>query len=310
MARDAHPSGYAPGMPRDPDPVLLTGATGYVGSELLPELLRRGREVRALVRDPARAGLPPGVTAHTGDAVAGTGLREALEGCATAYYLIHSMGRGSGDAAAFAARDRQAARNFGDAARDAGVRRVVYLGGLGREDSEHLRSRLQVAELLRQRVPEFTHVRAAMVIGPGSASFLMLRTLVERLPAMVCPRWIDTRTQPVAVRDVVRTLAGVAERDDAPAEVQLGGADVLTYREMMERTAAILGRRPPRIVTVPVLSPRLSSHWVVLMTPVDPGLVRPLVDGLKSEMLVEDPPPPGLNDAPLGFDDAVRAALA
>jgi uncharacterized protein YbjT (DUF2867 family) len=294
-------------MPRDPDPVLVTGATGYVGSELLPELLRRGRRVRALARDPARAALPAGVDARGGDAVSGRGLAEALDGCRTAYYLIHSMGRGGG--ADFAARDREAAVNFGEAARAAGVTRVVYLGGLGDEDSEHLRSRRQVAELLAQRVPELVHVRAAMVLGAGSASFAMLRALAARLPVMVCPRWIDTRTQPVAIRDVVRALAGVAELDEAPAEVQLGGADVLTYREMMKRTAVALGRRPPLIATVPVLTPRLSSYWVTLVTPVDAGLVRPLVDGLRSEMLVQVPPPDGINDAPLGFDDAVREAL-
>jgi uncharacterized protein YbjT (DUF2867 family) len=132
---------------------------------------------------------------------------------------------------------------------------------------------------------------------------------VTRLPVMITPRWVDTRSQPVAVSDVVETLADVAELREAPAEVQLGGAEVMTYREMMSRTAGLLGRRPPAIVTVPVLSPRLSSYWVSLVTPVETGLVRPLVDGLKSEMVVEQEPPAGINDRPLGFDDAVRAAL-
>jgi uncharacterized protein YbjT (DUF2867 family) len=294
---------------RDPDPVLLTGASGYVGSFLLDELLRRGRRVRALVRTPGR--LPPEVDERQGDAVAGTGLADALYGCRTAYYLIHSMGRGSGPADDFARRDREAAVNFGEAARDAGVERVIYLGGLGDETvSAHLRSRHQVARLLGQRVPSFVYVRAAMVVGPGSASFEMLRHLVERLPLMVGPRWLETRTQPVAVADVVRALAELAERDEAPAEVQLGGADVLTYREMIERTAAVLGRRKPKVIRVPLLTPRLSSLWVALVTPVEAGLVRPLVDGLKEEMVVRTPPPAGVNDGPQGFDDAVRAALA
>jgi uncharacterized protein YbjT (DUF2867 family) len=126
---------------------------------------------------------------------------------------------------------------------------------------------------------------------------------------MIVPRWLDTRTQPIALKDVITALADVGERDDAPDEVQLGGAEVLTYREMMRRAAPILGRRPPLVVRVPVLTPRLSSYWVALVTPVGYGLVKPLIDGLKAEMLVTTPPPPGLNDAPLGFDDAVRAAL-
>ncbi len=295
------------------DPILVTGASGYVGSQLMPELLARGHVVRALARNPSRSVLPAGVEVRGADAVSGAGLAEALAGCTTAYYLIHSMGRGSGDAAGFAERDRRAARNFGDAAAAAGVRRVIYLGGLGptgEDASAHLRSRHEVAGILRERVPETVYVRAAMVIGAGSASFMMMKALVERLPAMICPRWVDTRSQPVAIEDVVRTLADLAVHQPAPAEVQLGGPDVLTYREMMQRAAGILGRRPPAIIRVPVLSPRLSSYWVTLVTPVDAGLARPLIDGLKSEMVVEQPPPSGINDAPLPFDDAVRRALA
>jgi uncharacterized protein YbjT (DUF2867 family) len=295
---------------RDPDPTLVTGASGYVGGFLVDELLRRDRRVRALARDPDRSPQPAGVDVRSGDASTGRGLREALDGCRTAYYLIHSMGSGAGDD--FAARDRAAAVNFGEAASAAGVERVVYLGGLGPtgpDASEHLRSRHEVAELLRQRVPELAYVRAAMIIGEGSASFEMLRHLVSRLPVMLTPRWVDTRTQPIAIGDVVRALAAAAELRDVPDELQLGGRDVLTYREMMSRAARVLGRRPPAILKVPVLTPRLSSYWVSLVTPVETGLVRPLVDGLKSEMVVEQPPPEGLNDHPLGFEAAVRAAL-
>jgi uncharacterized protein YbjT (DUF2867 family) len=296
-------------MSRTPDPVLVTGATGYIGSFLIDELLSRGRTVRALARNPDRGRFAPGVQAFAGDALTAKGLREALDGCRTAYYLIHSMG---GDGEDFAARDREAAVNFGEAVADTGVERVVYLGGLGptgEDASEHLRSRHQTAQLLAERVPEFVYVRAAMIIGEGSASFEILRHLVRRLPVMVGPRWLDTRTQPIAVADVVRALADVAELEPAPAEVQLGGPDVLSYREMMQRAAVLFGRRPPLVVRVPLLTPRLSSHWIRFVTPVDMGLVRPLVDGLKSEMVVEQPPPEGVNEHPVGFEDAVKAAL-
>ena len=217
--------------------VLLTGATGYVGGQLLPALLERGHDVRALTRDPARARLPAGVEVVAGDVVAGTGLDEALDGVEVALYLVHSMGTGAG---AFADADRRGARAFAEAARRAGTRRVVYLGGLQGE-SEHLRSREEVADVLREQGPALVHARAAMVIGAGGASFVMMSKLVERLPAMVCPRWIDTRSQPIAIRDVVGALAGLVDRDDAPEDVELGGADVLTYREMMRRYARVAG---------------------------------------------------------------------
>ncbi len=295
--------------------VLLTGATGYVGGELLPVLLSAGHEVRCLVRDASperRSRFPQEVEVVQGDVVTGEGLAEALEGVDAAYYLVHSMGRGSGSTAGFAERDRRAATTFGKAAADAGVDRIVYLGGLeggDDESSEHLRSRAETATALRRHVPGLVHVRAAMVIGEGSASFEILSHLAKRLPVMLTPRWVETRSQPVAIADVTATLARLATWEDPPAEVELGGADILSYREMMGRFAAVAGRRPPTIVPVPVLTPRLSSYWVSLFTPVESGLVRPLVDGLSAEMIVRRPPPEGLNDTPLGFDDAVRAAL-
>jgi uncharacterized protein YbjT (DUF2867 family) len=293
--------------------VLLTGATGYVGGRLLPRLLDDGHSVSAMSRHPERSMLAPEVRVLRGDPVTDEGLHDALLDIDVAFYLIHSMGRGSGAIAEFAERDRRAAANFAAAASERGVRRVVYLGGMGgdrAQSSEHLRSRHEVAEILRAKGPELVYLRAAMVIGSGSASFEMLRCLVERLPVMVCPRWIDTRTQPIAIDDVLDALVLAAREDELVEEAQLGGADVLSYREMMIRMAGLLGRRAPLIVRVPLLSPRLSSHWVSLVTPIETGLARPLIDGLSEEMLVERVPGAGLNATPLGFDDAVRRALA
>jgi uncharacterized protein YbjT (DUF2867 family) len=291
--------------------VLLTGATGYIGGRLLPVLLEEGHRVRCLVRDRAKARLPDGVEVVEGDVVKGTGLEAALAGVDVAYYLVHAMGRGNGASSGFAERDRGAARAFGLAARDARVGRTIYLGGLeaGDAPSEHLRSRHEVAEVLGDLVPRLVYVRAAMVIGEGSASFQILHHLVRKLPAMLTPRWVDTRSQPIAIRDVVQALATLATIDDPPAEVQLGGADVLTWREMMQGYAEVTGRRAPTIVKVPVLSPRLSSYWVSAFTPVETGLVRPLVDGMSAETVVRRPPPPGINDDPLDFRAAVREAL-
>jgi uncharacterized protein YbjT (DUF2867 family) len=294
--------------------ILLTGATGYVGGRLLPRLLDDGHDVRCLVRDRERAVRRIGddrATLVEGDVVDGRGLDAAAEGVDVAYYLVHSMGGGDGD---FARRDREAAQRFGDAMARAGVARTVYLGGLeggdGATSSEHLRSRHEVADVLRATVPELVHVRAAMIVGDGSASFQMLRGLVEHLPVMITPKWLETRSQPVAIDDVTRTLAALATRDDAPPEVQLGGADVLTYRQMIVRFAAVASRRRPLLIPVPLFTPRLSSYWVALVTPVELGLVQPLVEGLSAETVVRDPPPAGLNDDPAGFDEAVRAALA
>lgn len=294
----------------DPRNVLLTGATGAVGGRLLAPLRADGHAVTCLVRDPSRARLPGDVRVVRGDVLTGAGLAEALADAHVAYYLVHSMGRGTpGD---FAANDRRGALTFTAAARDAGLERLVYLGGLPAPGigSAHLRSREEVALILADAAPVSVHARAAMVIGAGSASFLMLRQLVQRLPAMVGPKWIDTRTQPIALSDVTGALARLAAFPAPPRDVELGGADVITYREMMRRFAILQGRRPPLIVPVPVLSPRLSSYWVGFVTSVEPELARPLVDGLSEELIVRTPPPPGINDDPLGFDAAVRAALA
>jgi uncharacterized protein YbjT (DUF2867 family) len=292
--------------------IALTGATGYVGGQLLPRLLEAGHRVRCIVRDPGRADLPEGAEVVKGDVMDGSGLDEAMAGADVAYYLVHSMGASNGDGDV-ADRDRRAARTFGEAVARAGVARTVYLGGLeggGDEASEHLRSRHEVAGVLRDSVAALVYVRAAMIVGDRSVSFQMLRGLVERLPVMITPKWLETRSQPISIRDVVDTLAALADRDDAPQEVQLGGADVLTYREMLAHVADAMDRRRPLQVPVPLFTPRLSSYWVALVTPVGLGLVKPLVEGLSSETVVREPPPDGLNDEPLGFDDAVRAALA
>lgn len=295
--------------------VLVTGATGYVGGRLIPRLIEAGHAVRALARRPEQARLPAEVEVVRGDVVSGEGLADALAGVEVAHYLVHSMGGRSTRPGDFADLDRRAAEHFGAAAARAGIRRLVYLGGLesttvDAEASAHLRSRQEVAAVLAHHVPTTVHVRAAMVIGAGSSSFLMLRGLVERLPAMICPRWIDTRTQPVAIADVEATLTALVDHPDPPTEIQLGGADVLTYCEMMRRYATVIGRRRPVIVRVPVLSPTLSSYWVSLVTLVEPGLARPLVQGLSAEMVVRESPPAGINDRPLGFEAAVRAALS
>ena len=291
--------------------ILLTGVTGYVGGCLLPELLERGHAVTCLMRDPAKRSLPEGATAAKGDALAGEGLDEALEGVDVAYYLIHSMGNGGGDD--FADDDRRAAQNFARAARRQGVGKLVYLGGLpssNDETSEHLESRHRTAQALADEGPPLAYARAAMVLGAGSSSFDILEALVHRLPVMITPSWVDTRSQPIAIADVVHALAEMGEREDVTGEVHLGGADVLTYREMMQRFAKLEGRRPRVMIPTPFLSPQLSSYWVQLIAGADGGLVRPLVDGLRSEMVVREQPPPGVNDEPLGFDEAVRRALA
>lgn len=289
---------------RQADPILLTGASGYVGSHLLPALVEAGHSVRALTRKPGGHPFPPGTDVRQGDALSGDGLEAALEGVRTAYYLIHSMGSGKAD---FEAADRTAARTFAETAKAQGVERVVYLGGLEGE-SAHLASRAETARMLAEHGPPLVHARAAMIIGPGSASFEIVRGLVNHLPAMIAPRWIDTRTQPVAIRDTIRALIACAEADEVPGEVQLGGADVLTYREMMARYARLTNRRTRPIIKVPFFTPRLSSYWVALVTPVELGLIQPLVQGLGAEMLVEQVPPAGINDDPMGFDAAVRAA--
>lgn len=244
--------------------------------------------MRALARHP---GAGPeleriGCAVVEADVLEPEALGPALEGAGVAYYLVHSMGRGAdGD---FAQRDKEGAANFAAAAAAAGVERIVYLGGLG-EGSEHLASRHATAETLRGGDVPVTYFRAAAVIGAGSESFLTVFYLVRRLPLMITPRWVTTRTQPIAIDDAVAYLVAASDLD-APLdrEIQIGGPDVTTYGGMIDELARALGRRPPLRLTVPVLTPGLSSLWIGLVTPVDSGVARPLIEGLSAETVVTD----------------------
>lgn len=269
--------------------IAVAGSTGYIGGLLCDWLRGEGAEVRALARSPEKArGLREiGCEVREADVLDPETLGRALEGVDVAYYLVHSMGRGAdGD---FAARDKAGAENFAAAASAAGVRRIVYLGGLG-EGSEHLASRHATAQTLRAGEVPVAYFRAAAVLGAGSESFLTVFHLVRRLPLMIVPKWVETRTQPIAVDDAVALLAAAADLD-APLdrELQIGGPDVVTYGEMLDELARALGSRPTPRVTVPVLTPGLSSLWIGLVTPVDAGVARPLIEGLATETVVGDP---------------------
>ncbi len=295
--------------------VLVTGSTGFVGTRLALVLREQGEQVRCLVRAREKGAEleRAGCELHVGDVLEPESLAGAGAGIDVAYYRVHSMGRGSGGGG-FAERDREAARNFARMAKAEGVGRVVYLGGLGAEDStsEHLRSRREVAEILAEAGPELTYFRAAMVVGPESESYKTLLHLVKRLPLMVTPSWLSTPTQPIAVDDVIAYLSQARDAGRAPAgEVQIGGPDVLPYSAMLDRMADALGRRRPVKVPMPLLAPGLSSLWIGLVTPVDTAVARPLVEGLRTPTVVTDPAPAERFDvAPTPFDDALRAAVA
>ncbi|MFE4873943.1 SDR family oxidoreductase [Streptomyces sp. NPDC056682] len=298
---------------------LVTGATGYIGGRLVPGLLAAGHQVRCLARSPEKLRDHPwagDVEVVRGDVTDAASLTGAMRGIDVAYYLVHALGTGSG----FEATDREASRAFAAQAHAAGVRRIVYLGGLVPADvpphdlSPHLRSRAEVGEVFLQSPVPTTALRAAVIIGSGSASFEMLRYLTERLPVMVTPSWVSTRIQPIAVRDVLRYLVGSATMpDDVNRWFDIGGPDVLTYEAMMHRYARVAGLPHRLILRVPMLTPGLSSHWIGLVTPVPRGLARPLAESLRHEVVCHEhdieryvPDPPG---APLGFDEALTLAL-
>ncbi|HEX8646454.1 MAG TPA: NAD(P)H-binding protein [Thermoleophilaceae bacterium] len=269
----------------------MTGATGFVGGRLVEALSERGADVRCLVRDADRAKhlADAGHELHEGDVLRPETLAGAGRGADVAYYLVHSMGRGSDDED-FEARERRAAKAFAEVAEREGVKRVIYLGGLGDQPgSAHLRSRHLTATILAEHGPPLTYFRAAMVVGAKSESYRTLKSLVERLPAMLAPRWLSTTTQPIAIDDAVEYLAQAPEVEaSAGREVQIGGPDVLSYGEMLDEMARVLGKRPRPKLPVPVLSPRLSAMWIGLVTPVDTGVARPLVEGLSTRTVVTD----------------------
>ncbi|MEA2580233.1 MAG: hypothetical protein QOE83_1125 [Actinomycetota bacterium] len=295
--------------------ILVTGASGVIGSRLTTRLASDGYEVITAGR---RAEVLkerwPDLRAVELDVLHSATLPPALEGVSTAYYLVHSMESGVDK---FEQTDHDGAANFGRAAKESGVRRVIYLGGLGSEDdgpmSPHLASRQEVGRVLAEEGPPVLEFRAAMVIGRESASFRMLRDLVNRLPAMVVPRWVDTKTQPIAIDDVIEYLAAGASipLESQHTVVEVGGPETVTYREMMKAFASSRGVTRP-IVSVPLLTPWLSSLWCGLTTSVPSALARPLIEGLSTEVVVRDRSATELfpEIRPMAFEDALKRANA
>ncbi len=294
--------------------ILVTGATGYIGGRLVPLLLAAGHQVRCLVRDSNRLfgrSWYNSVEIVEGDVFRPDSLAAAMQEVDAAYYLVHSLGGG----ADFHQQDITAATNFGEAARAAGVKRIIYLGGLAEaspELSEHLRSRQQSGDSLRLSGVPVTEFRAGVIVGSGSISFEMIRYLTERVPVMICPRWVYTRTQPIGIREVLAYLSQSIEVPDSTGLIiEIGGSQVITYGEMMKIYADVRGLKR-WLVPVPLLTPRLSSLWVNLVTPIPSVIARPLIEGLRNENIVRDPTArrlfPEIN--PVSYRTSVERALA
>jgi uncharacterized protein YbjT (DUF2867 family) len=290
--------------------ILVVGASGYIGGRLVPALTSAGHELILMSRD-ARplAGRFPEATTVAADLLRPSSLEPALRGVDVAYYLAHSMGSGE---RGFADRDLQAARNFAMAASEAGVRRIVYLGGLGDEAerlSPHLASRHQTGRELAAHGVPVTEFRAAIIIGSGSASFEILRHLTERLPIMITPRWVATRCQPIGINDALDYLVGALDHPEITGVVEIGGPDILSYGDMMRTYARLRGLRR-LMIPVPVLTPRLSSYWVSLVSPVPAGIARPLIEGLRNEVIVKDQQPAaGFGLTPASYESALQRAI-
>ncbi len=270
--------------------ILVTGASGYIGGRLVPALATRGYRVRAMARDPrklARRGWKD-VEVVAGDVFDKGSLRTAVEGIEVVYYLVHSMASSGNE---FAGKDIIAARNLAQVCSESGVKRIIYLGGLGDPGtnlSKHLRSRLETGEALRTGSVPVTELRAAIIVGSGSASFEIIRDLTRRLPVMICPRWVNSKCEPISIRHVLAYLTGVLDEPRSVGEIlEVGGGEILSYAEMMKQCAEVMGRKV-YILVVPVLTPRLSSYWLNLVTSVPISIARPLVEGLRNDVVCRD----------------------
>lgn len=292
--------------------ILVTGATGYVGGRLVPRLLEKGYNVSILVRDPSKVkGRWKNVKVLQGDVLNESSLNNIFNGIDLAYYLIHSLGSGEDE---FAERDKKAAQTFSTLAAKNGVKRIIYLGGLGttKENlSKHLESRQQTGDKLREAGIPVTEFRAGVIVGSGSLSFEMIRYLTERLPFMITPKWVSTKTQPIAIRDVLRYLIDSIEIEETTGKIiEIGGKDVLTYKQLMQIYADVRGLKR-YFIGVPVLTPKLSSYWVGFVTPLPSKVARPLVDGLKNELICHDNKAEKLFDfSPITYRKAVELALS